>query len=138
MTRLPACCLGLCLGLVMSTGACAQAVNSETGWLELVKGHLDLDSGTGVREVEPGDVEGERRITLAIPKAQLRVAAGELEEVRVIGRRPEPFDLDILPDFRYEWVADYDNEHYGLIIHLRDDGSVPLRLYMESSTGYIR
>jgi len=139
MLRLPACCVGLCFGLVISTGVFAQAVSSETGWLELVKGHLDLESGTGVRDVEPGEVEGERKITLAIPKAQLAgVSSGELEEVRVIGRRPEPLDLDILPDFRYEWVADYDNDYYGLIIHLRDDGSLPLRLYMESRTGFIR
>lgn len=137
MPRLSAFFVSLCLGLVISTGAQAQAVSSETGWLELVKGHLDLDSGAGVREVEPGEVEGERKITLAIPKSRLvGVSAGELEEVRVIGRRPEP--LDLMPDFRYEWVADYDNDHYGLIIHLRDDGTMPLRLYMESSTGYIR
>lgn len=128
--------LCFCAAIALAPAALAQPVSSETGWLELVKGHLDADSGTGVRAVEPGEVEGERKITLAIPKARLGVAPGDLEEVRVIGRRPEP--LDLMPDFRYEWVADYDNDYYGLIIHLRDDGSMPLRLYMESSTGYIR
>lgn len=137
MPRSLAFCLSLCLGLVISTGVHAQAVSSETGWLELVKGHLDQDSGAGVHKVEPGEVEGERRVTLAIPKERLvGVYSGQLEEVRVIGRRPEPVDL--MPDFRYEWVADYDNDHYGLIIHLRDDGTMPLRLYMESSAGYLR
>lgn len=128
--------LCFCAAIAVAPTALTQPVSSETGWLELVKGHLDEGSGTGVREVEPGEVEGERKITLAIPKKRLGVSSSELEEVRVIGRRPEP--LDLMPDFRYEWVADYDNEHYGLIIHLRDDGSMPLRLYMESSTGYIR
>ena len=129
----------LCLCAAMAIGplALAQPLSSETGWLELVKGHLDPESGTGVRNVEPGDVEGERRITLAIPKKRLvGVSSGDLEEVRVVGRRPQ--QVDLMPEFRYEWVADYDNEHYGLIIHLRDDGSLPLRLYLESSTGYIR
>lgn len=130
--------LCFCAAIAVAPVALTQAVSSETGWLELVKGHLDEDSGAGVLAVEPGDVEGERKVTLAIPKTELSVSPGELEEVRVIGRRPEPFDLDVLPDFRYEWVEDYDNDHYGLIIHLRDDGSMPLRLYMESSTGYLR
>jgi len=129
--------LCFCAAIAMTPAALAQTVSSETGWLELVKGHLDLDSGTGVRNVEPGDVEGERRITLAIPKKRLDgVSSGALEEVRVVGRRPE--QVDLMPDFRYEWIADYDNDHYGLIIHLRDDGTMPLRLYMESSTGYLR
>lgn len=135
MSRL-ALSLCFCAAIAVAPAALAQPVSSETGWLELVKGHLDPDSGTGVREVEPGEVEGETKVTLAIPKERLGVAADDLEEVRVTGRRPEP--VDILPDFRYEWVEDYDNEHYGLVIHLRDDGSLPLRLYMDSSTGYVR
>lgn len=136
MSRL-ARCFCLCAAMAVAPVALAQSLSAETGWLELVKGHLDPESGMGVRNVEAGDVEGERRITLAIPKQRLAgVSAGTLEEVRVVGRRPE--QVDLLPDFRYEWVADYDNDHYGLIIHLRDDGSLPLRLYLESSTGYVR
>lgn len=128
--------LCFCAAIAIAPAALAQPVSSETGWLELVKGHLDPHSGTGVRAVEPGEVEGERKITLAIPKEQLGVSSGKLEEVRVTGRRPK--EVDLLPDFRYEWVADYDNDHYGLIIHLRDDGSLPLRLYMDSTTGFTR
>ena len=122
--------------LIASSGAWAEKIISESGWLQLVKGHQDADSGISVDSVEPGDTEGERKITLVIPKARVAFDPDALEEVIVVGRRPEPIDL--LPDFRYEWVADYDNDHYGLIIHLKDDGSLPLRLYMESDTGFIR
>ncbi|MDO8863301.1 hypothetical protein Q6D67_16470 [Haliea sp. E1-2-M8] len=128
--------LCFCAAIAIAPAALAQPVSSETGWLELVKGHLDPESGAAVHKVEPGAMEGERKITLAIPKERVGVASDGLEEVRVIGRRPEA--VDILPDFRYEWVADYDNDHYGLIIHLRDDGSLPLRLYMDSATGFTR
>ncbi|HEY7774937.1 MAG TPA: hypothetical protein VIC02_00210, partial [Kineobactrum sp.] len=79
--------------------------------------------------------EGTVRVTLAIPKKRLAIAPNQLEEVRVVGRRPEPIDL--LPDFRYEWVADYGNDHYGLIIHLRDDGTLPLRLFLDSKAGFV-
>ncbi len=125
----------LCMMLAAPVSWADQAI-TESGWLELVKGHLDADSGITVGNVEPGEATGERKITLIIPKARVAFDPDALEEVRVVGRRPEP--IDILPDFRYEWVADYDNDNYGLIIHLKDDGSLPLRLYMESSTGFIR
>ena len=128
--------LCFCAALVAAPIVLAEPLSSETGWLNLVKGHLDADSGTDVREVEPGAVEGERKITLAIPKDRLKVSPEDLEEVRVTGRRPE--QIDLLPEFRYEWVADYEHDNYGLIIHLRDDGKLPLRLYLESRTGFIR
>ncbi|PLW82460.1 hypothetical protein CWI75_11950 [Kineobactrum sediminis] len=121
--------------LVLALPANAQSLGAETGWLDLVKGHTDKISGTNVRDVQPGDQEGSTRVTLAIPKKALSINPSRLEEVRVIGRRPEPIDL--WPDFRYEWVADYDNDNYGLIIHLRDDGTLPLRLYLDSETGFL-
>ena len=125
----------LCM-LLSAPVSWGDKTTAESGWLQLVKGHLDAESGISVDSVEPGSVPGERKITLIIPKTHAAFDPGALEEVRVVGRRPEP--VDILPDFRYEWVADYDNDNYGLVIHLKDDGSLPLRLYMESDTGFIR
>lgn len=123
-------------GAMLALSAAAQPVSSETGWMELVKGHMDKSSGADVRDVQPGRKEGFKRVTLAIPKQAVPSHGNELEEITVIGRRPE--SIDLLPEFEYEWVEDYDNDYYGLIIHLRDDGSLPLRLYLESSTGFTR
>jgi hypothetical protein len=114
----------------------AEPIHSQTGWLELVKGHLDDKSGATVADVQPGDQQGTRKVTLYIPRQTLSGHEGDIEEVRVTAQRPDS-GVDIkLPEFRYEWVDDYDNDYYGLVIHLRDDGSLPLRLYLESGTGY--
>lgn len=127
---------GLVALLSASLQVAAEPVSSQTGWLELVKGHLDRESGTTVADVEPGEQAGTRKVTLYIPRQTLSGHEGDIEEVRVVAQRPGG-GVDIqLPDFRYEWVDDYENDYYGLVIHLRDDGSLPLRLYLESSTGY--
>lgn len=128
--------VGLMAALLGSLPVTAEPVNSQTGWLELVKGHLDEKSGTTVADVQPGEQEGTRRVTLYIPRQTLSEHEGDIEEVRVTAQRPDG-GVDInLPDFRYEWVDAYENDYYGLVIHLRDDGSLPLRLYLESSAGY--
>lgn len=126
-------------GAVLAVAAAAEPVSSETGWMELVKGHLDKKSGTGVRDVQPGEQEGFTKVTLAIPKKVIQSHDGDLEEITVIGQRPQSIDLVPefeVPEFEYEWVDDYDNDYYGLIIYLRDDGRLPLRLYLESSAGF--
>lgn len=129
--------LASALGVFLALANGASAISSQTGWLELVKGHLDRQSGTTVADVQPGDVEGTRKVTLYIPRQTLAGHEGAIEEVRVVGQRPGG-DVEInLPEFRYQWVDDYENDYYGLVIHLRDDGSLPLRLYLESRTGYV-
>lgn len=135
MLRTLMSCLVFSFILVLGSPAGAQSLGAETGWIDLVKGNTDEISGANVRDVQPGAEAGTTRVTLAIPKERLSINPDQLEEVRVIGRRPEPIDL--WPDFRYEWVADYDNDNYGLIIHLRDDGTLPLRLYLDSETGFL-
>ena len=59
----------------------------------------------------------------------------DIEEVVVIGRKPaKPEPLDI----SYEWVDDYDNDRYGLLIHIPKDSEWPIRLYINSSAGFTR
>ena len=61
--------------------------------------------------------------------------ASEIEEVVVVGRKPEkPQPLDIT----YEWLDDYDNDNYGLVIRLGKDSRWPIRLYLNSDTGFVR
>ena len=53
----------------------------------------------------------------------------------MIGRKPEkPEPLDI----SYEWLDDYDNDNYGLVIRLGKNSRWPIRLYLNSSPGFIR
>jgi hypothetical protein len=105
----------------------------ESGWMNLVKGYRDKATGVEMKEVESGDTADSRTITLSIPKSSIS-SPGEIEEVVVYGRRPEkPEPLDIT----YEWLDDYDNDNYGLVIRLGKNSNWPIRLYIDSSPGYI-
>lgn len=114
--------------------ALAQAEGEplQSDWLELVKGYKGKNLGTELVEIED---EGETRtITLAIPKTSMG-DPDEIEEVVVVGRKPEkPQPLDIT----YEWLDDYDNDNYGLVIRLGKNSRWPIRLYLNSDAGFVR
>ncbi len=109
----------------------------ETDWLELVKGYKGSAVGAEVREVETQGEEGKQRLVIAIPKAAMPDQS-DMEEVVVVGQAPGEIEFDIIPDFEYEWVDDYDNDYYGLLIRLSEDSKVPIRLYLQSEDGFIR
>ena len=41
-------------------------------------------------------------------------------------------------DITFEWVDDYDNDNYGLVIRLGRDTNWPIRLFMNSGPGFTR
>lgn len=135
--------LAACL-LLFPLLALAQADHDETheheqaplqsDWLELVKGYRGEAVGAEMREIEDGEDGETREITLAIPKKAIR-HPDEIEEVVVYGRKPEePEPLNI----EYEWLDDYDEDNYGLVIRLGKNSRWPIRLYMYSDPGFIR
>lgn len=124
-------CLLLLLPLVMpARGEDVEPIESD--WLELVKGYKGETLGTELREIDDdGDI---RTVTLAIPKKSIS-HPDEIEEVVVVGRKPEepePLEID------YEWLDDYDNDNYGLVIRLGKNSRWPIRLYLNSDPGFIR
>ena len=118
-------------------GALAQEGDEQplqSDWLQLVKGYRDQGTGVEMREVEYGEEAGARTVTLAIPKSS-RIRPDDIEEVVVVGRRPpkaEPLDIT------YEWLDDYDDDNYGLVIRLGKGSIWPIRLYMYSDPGFTR
>ena len=125
-----------CAFLLIALPGLAQTdeVLLESDWMELVKGSRDEASGAELREIEDGDTGDTQKITLAIPKSAIS-HPDAIEEVVVIGRKPEkPEPLDI----SYEWLDDYDNDNYGLVIRLGKDTRWPIRLYLNSDPGYMR
>jgi len=126
-------------GLVLVvSGAVAQVNDSamQTDWMEFVKGSRDSGTGAEVVEIAEGEEDGTRTVTLAIPKKAVNDPA-DIEEVLVIGQAPqksEPMEMDI----SYEWVSDYDEDNYGLIIRLSEDTEWPIRLYLNSSPGFVQ
>lgn len=111
-----------------------EAEPLQSDWLELVKGYRGDAVGAEMREIGDGDDDDTQQITLAIPKSAIS-HPDEIEEVVVYGRKPEePEPLDI----EYEWLDDYDNDNYGLVIRLGKDSRWPIRLYMYSDPGFTR
>jgi hypothetical protein len=131
-------CLQFALTLILAIPLALMAQDEPqpltSDWMKLVKGYRDPATGVEMREVEEGDTSGSRTITLSIPKSSMS-NPDTIEEVVVVGRRPEkPEPLDIT----YEWLDDYENDNYGLVIRLGKDSNWPIRLYLDSSPGYVR
>ena len=120
--------------LLLVTLAQADDSAMQTGWMEFVKGARDSTVGAQLVEIEDGETADTQKITLAIPKESIG-DPGDIEEVIVIGKAPEKSEpLDI----SYEWVSDYDRDNYGLVIRLGRNTNWPIRLYLNSSPGFIR
>ena len=103
-----------------------------TGKLKF-KGPKGEAMGVELREIEANEADGTQVVTLAVPKESIE-HPDAIEEVRVVARAPEePEPLEI----KYEWLDDYDEDNYGLVIHL-GKGNWPIRLYMNSNPGFIR
>lgn len=105
----------------------------ESDWIDLVQGHVDAATGMEVVAIDDTASPGMRTVTLAVPKTSMAENT-VMEEVVVVGRRPdapEPIEMT------YEWVDDYDNDRYGLVIRLGKNSAWPIRLYMNSSMGFV-
>jgi hypothetical protein len=127
--------MGYAIALLLATAVHADNAAVETGWLDLIKGSKDSTVGAELVAIERGDSDGMQKLTLAIPKKSIADPKA-IEEVVVMGQRPDKADKPELLDMTYEWVGDYDNDNYGLVIRLRRDTNWPIRLYMNSAPGF--
>lgn len=121
------------LALLSPLALAQEATSLQSDWIDLVKGSKGKTLGVEVQDVQPGDTPGTRKVYIAVPKVSMG-HPDAIEEVLVVGQAPEKSEpLDI----QYEWVYDYDEDNYGLVLQL-GEGNWPIRLYMNSSSGYIR
>lgn len=125
---------------VLLASALAQAQTAsdvyQTDWMDLVRGHREESLGAQVREVRVDEETGEHHFTIAIP----RVALGEgqtMEEVTVVGRRPDRPDLFPEIQVEHRWVDDYDNDYYGLELRFGEEQTTPFRLFFASDAGFL-
>ncbi|MEQ8263906.1 hypothetical protein [Pseudohaliea sp.] len=136
MTMFRKACLPALVAAVLSATASAQDKTMlESDWLDLVRGHRGEKMGLEVKESRIDPETGKRHLVIAVPKVSVG-NANVMEEVLVVGRRPERPDL--LPDLEYEWVEDYDNDFYGLLVRFSEDQETPLRLYFSSEAGFLQ
>lgn len=116
----------------MSVTAFGQTAEMQSDWLELVKGHRDSKSGAEVMGVEQDLSSGHRTVMVKVPKVAL-ASETDMEEVRVVGQAPKKREMpDLLPEFETQWVDDYDNDHYGLLVKLKSDQKIPFRLFFSA------
>lgn len=123
--------------LMLAGVAHSESDGMQTGWLELVKGSRGNVIGAEIVDIEEDDSAEMQKITVTIPKASLD-DPGDIEEVLVIGKKPPEAEKPKPVEFTYEWVTDYDNDNYGLVIRLGKDTNWPIRLYMNSEAGFMR
>lgn len=123
----------LTAGLATSTDARAQTAGMQSDWIEFVKGHREARMGAEVREVTEDPETGTTTLVVAIPKGSMGEPHTEMEEVTVIGKAPEKIEFKpLFPDIQTEWVDDYDNDFYGLLVRLNGDQKVPFRLFFSA------
>lgn len=123
--------------LLLVAGARADDGAVQSGWLDVVKGSKEAALGAELVEIEAGDTAETQKITLAIPKSAI-INPSEIEEVVVMGQRPDKPEKPEPLDITFEWAGDYDADNYGLVIRLRRNTNWPIRLYMNSSPGFTR
>jgi len=126
----------LLLALLLSPAGFAGGP-MESDWLELVKGYKESTMGAEIREIEDGDTADTQQVTIAIPKTAIG-DPGAIEEVLVMGRRPDAPEASEPIDITFEWVDDYDNDNYGLVIRFGRDSNWPIRLFMNADAGFTR
>ncbi|MFK7829355.1 MAG: hypothetical protein AB8B57_06200 [Congregibacter sp.] len=119
----------------------AQSLGMESDWLELVKGHHENKMGIDVMDVTTDPETGEQMIKLSIPKESMAEStrdSDDMEEVRVIGRAPDKAEpIDLFPELETQWIDDYDNGHYGLLVKFKKRQAIPFRLFMSSGDGFL-
>ena len=109
-----------------------QAETLETGWLELSPGEVDKTTGTRIYAVDSSG-DNDTQISVAIPKTRIS-ERDNIEEMVIIGRQREGVELP-LPNISYEWVDDYDRDHYGLLVRFGERSRYPVRFFFKSEAG---
>ncbi|MEO1081853.1 MAG: hypothetical protein AAFY29_20010 [Pseudomonadota bacterium] len=118
--------------LLAAHGAQAQSEGMQSDWLELVKGHRDSRTGAQIMGVADDASTGDKMVMVKVPKAVL-ASETDMEEVRVVAQVPEKRELtNPLPELETQWVDDYDNDHYGLLVKLKEDQRLPFRLFFSA------
>lgn len=115
------------LGLLMAGPVVAEELQSD--WIEPVPGFAENVLGVEIRSVDAPDTEGQTRVTLSVPKSSLANDPG-IHEVIVIAERSG--EQRSRTPIRHEWVSNYDDDNYGLVLYLGKNEQIPFRLYFDA------
>lgn len=128
----------LALAVFLVTPCVAQTPitpEMQTGWIELVRGHVDAETGAEVHGLAIDPETGHHDLTIAIPRSSV-ADQRVIEEVRVIGQAPERVELE-LPEIETRWIEDYDSDYYGLLLRFKEGPETPIRLFFSTRGGVL-
>ena len=123
-------------GLLASSSAIADSSGYSGDWVNLVRGYQNDEVATPLRPVDARYDAEKQRVYVSSPVGL--ADPNTMEEVMVTAPAPEKRGPLIQLDYEYEWADDYENDRYGLLVFFTEDSNWPLRLFMDSSTGFVR
>ena len=102
------------------------AAELQTDWIEPVQGYEEDSLKATLRAVQVSPDDGSTTVTISIPKTSV-TDRESIDEVIVYGKREDQSEPEL--KIRHEWVEDYDQDNYGLVLYLGKNGNIPLRLF---------
>ena len=105
----------------------------ETGSLDLTEGFTEKKLGAKVEKISVQENTGIQKVTISVPKNQIAAPIEEIIVIEAAPEKPEREEEQTVPQAKpYEFIKDFDNDRYGLIIYLGKDLRLPLRLYFST------
>ncbi len=107
----------------------AMGAELETEWIEPHEGFTEPRFGVRVHDIEELPDEAGRKILVEIPRESLQHRT-DIPEIVITARRKDRSERQL--EIPHAWLADYDNDHYGLVIYLGRNQNLPFRLFLKT------
>ena len=101
----------------------------ETEWITPDEGFTESRLGVRVHDIEELPDEAGRRVTVEIPRESLQYRT-DIPEIVITAQRADRSERQL--EIPHAWLADYDNDHYGLVLYLGRNQNLPFRLFLKT------
>lgn len=105
------------------------AVELKTEWIELDEGFSESLLGARVQDIEELPDDAGRKVTVEIPRESLQHRT-DIPEIVITAKRSDRSEREL--EIPHAWLADYDNDNYGLVIYLGRNQNLPFRLFLKT------
>jgi hypothetical protein len=106
----------------------SAASATETGNILGEVGFVDDETGVTVESIERGEISGEYRVLISLPRKDDSPAM-EIEEIVVTAPILKPGNSASQP--HYEFVKDYSEDRYGFYVYIGKSREWPFRIYFK-------
>lgn len=107
----------------------AMGAELETEWIEPNEGFTESRFGVRIQDIEELPDDAGRKILVEIPRESLQHRT-DIPEIVITARRADRSEREL--EIPHAWLADYDNDHYGLVIYLGRNQNLPFRLFLKT------